>query len=251
MRPPRSGFTLIEVMIAAGLLSIFLIGVFNLYRSGSNVFRSGNWRMVTQKQMQLTLQQIREDLERANNATCFLPTGIASEPLPVYLRSSCTVLGSEPTQLSSITPSQLLLYASITTPNTESSTIATTRAKGTWMGIALYGGSQNSLRYVRKSNPDTEPPQSPDNITNYKPSGGVGSTASFTGALNDAIHKLIDNPCFIEGVSSIGFSYQPGERTTVTILLRSMSQIPGQPVSTVEERVTAKLLTGTSVVLFP
>ncbi|HOT30292.1 MAG TPA: prepilin-type N-terminal cleavage/methylation domain-containing protein [Candidatus Ozemobacteraceae bacterium] len=250
MRPPRSGFTLIEVIIAAGLLSIFLIGVFNLYRSGSNVFRSGNWRMVTQKQMQLTLQQIREDLERANNATCFLPTGIASEVLPVYLRRSCTVLGSEPTQLTSITPSQLLLYASITTPNTETSSVAATKAKGTWMGIALYGGT-NSLRYVRKSNPDTEPPPSSDNITNYKPSGGVGSTASFTGALSDAIHKLIDNPSFIEGVSSIGFSYQTGERTTVTILLRSTSQIPGQPVTTVEERVTAKLLTGTTVVLFP
>lgn len=251
MRSIRSGFTLIEVMIAAGLLSIFLVGVFNIYRSGSNVFRSGNWRMVAQKKMQLTLQQIREDLERANNATCFLPAGISSESLPVYLRRTCTVLGSEPTLLADITPSELLLYASVTTPNTETSSVATTKVKGTWMGVALYGGPGNTLRYVRKSNPDTEPPQSSDNITNYKPAGGVGATASFTAAMNDSIHKLVDNPNFLEGVTKIGFSYQSTDRTTVTILLQSTSQVPGQPVSTVREQITAKLLTDTRVVLFP
>jgi len=251
MRKRRFGFTLVEILVAAGVLSIFFVGVFNIYRSGSNVFRSGNWRMVTQKKLQLALQQIREDIERANGATSFLADSVASEPLPLYLSKDCTVAGAEPTLLIGITSPKMLMYGSITTPNTEVSTIATTRVKGTWMGFALYCGANGFLRYVRKNDPDTEPPPVGDNITNYKPSSGVGPSASFTQAVSDPAHKMMDNNEFVDGVTQIGFAYQVGDRNAVTILVECSSSTPGQPVSTVREQVVAKLLTGTNVILFP
>ena len=64
----QNGFTLVEVLIAAGVLSLFLVGLFSFYRMGSRMFMAGSWKLNKQKEMERFITILKERMEQATNA---------------------------------------------------------------------------------------------------------------------------------------------------------------------------------------
>lgn len=68
-----AAFTLIEVMIASAVFSMFCVGVFAFYRMGSRMFLSGSWKLSRQKETERFLSILKERIEQASNATSINP----------------------------------------------------------------------------------------------------------------------------------------------------------------------------------
>ncbi len=102
MRSAR-GFTLIEILVAAGIFTLFFWGAYALYRSGTDMFITGSWKLSKQKDAQRFLTVLKERLEMTSRPTRIDPSGttdatrIASVPTFVYLTPTPTgqVLFSE------------------------------------------------------------------------------------------------------------------------------------------------------------
>ena len=62
------GFTLIEIVVAAAVFSLFSIGVFSFYRMGSNMFVKGSWKLEKQKEAERFLTIVKDRIEQASNA---------------------------------------------------------------------------------------------------------------------------------------------------------------------------------------
>ncbi len=65
----KTGFTLIEIIVASAILSLFITGVFSFYRMGSRMFMSGSWKFEKQKSVERFLTILKERIEQASNAT--------------------------------------------------------------------------------------------------------------------------------------------------------------------------------------
>ncbi len=72
---PRTGFTLVEVLIATAVFSLFLGGLFSLYRMGSRMFQAGSWKLQKQKEAERFLASLKERLEQASHVAIVNPTG--------------------------------------------------------------------------------------------------------------------------------------------------------------------------------
>lgn len=69
----KSGFTLVEILIAAGVLSLFLTGLFQFYRMGGQMFSTGSWKLQKQKEAERFLATLKERIEQASNASRVQP----------------------------------------------------------------------------------------------------------------------------------------------------------------------------------
>jgi len=61
----RSGVTIIEVVIAAGVLSLFMTGLFSLYRSGSNLSNATLWTQQTINQLKLACREVNSTIKKS------------------------------------------------------------------------------------------------------------------------------------------------------------------------------------------
>lgn len=80
---------MIELLVASGLFSLFLGGVFLLYRSGTNMFLSGSWKLNKQKEAERFLAVLKSRLEQATNLTRIDPDQGSSQqvvtvPAPIH-----------------------------------------------------------------------------------------------------------------------------------------------------------------------
>ncbi|PKL43206.1 MAG: hypothetical protein CVV41_10835 [Candidatus Riflebacteria bacterium HGW-Riflebacteria-1] len=88
------GFTLIEIMVAASVFSLFFLGVFNLYRMGSNMFLQGSWKLQKQKDAERFLAVLRERLEMASSPSVVTAGAVTEFPVRIYtLASGSEVIG--------------------------------------------------------------------------------------------------------------------------------------------------------------
>lgn len=70
-----TGFTLIEIIIASAIFTMFMTGVFSFYRMGSRMFVSGSWKLNKQKETERFMSILKERIEQASNATQIDPGG--------------------------------------------------------------------------------------------------------------------------------------------------------------------------------
>ncbi|MGM0600080.1 MAG: PulJ/GspJ family protein [Candidatus Rifleibacteriota bacterium] len=78
--------TLVEIMIATFVLSIFITSIFMVFRSSSKSFSSGAWRVQNQKRLQVFLARLKDLLEKANNAHSIGTEGtLGVETLPISI----------------------------------------------------------------------------------------------------------------------------------------------------------------------
>jgi len=61
----KTGFTLVEILIAAVVLSLFMTGLFSLYRGGSNLSNSTIWAQQTINQLKLACREINTSLKKS------------------------------------------------------------------------------------------------------------------------------------------------------------------------------------------
>ncbi len=83
-----SGFTLVEIVVAASVFSLFFLGVFNLYRMGSNMFLRGSWKLQKQKEAERFLAILRERLEMASSPSVVSQGAINEQPVHIYTLAS-------------------------------------------------------------------------------------------------------------------------------------------------------------------
>jgi prepilin-type N-terminal cleavage/methylation domain-containing protein len=60
------GFTLMELVVAAAIFSVFVITVLTFYRMGSRIFSGGSWKQGKQKEAERFLNFVRERIGRAS-----------------------------------------------------------------------------------------------------------------------------------------------------------------------------------------
>jgi len=59
----RNGFTIVELLIAAGLLSVFLVGIGAFFLQGNKAAAKGTWRVHTVEKMRLGMSLLRRALD--------------------------------------------------------------------------------------------------------------------------------------------------------------------------------------------
>lgn len=65
----RNGVTLVEIMVAAGILALLLLVSFKVFTGFSNSFQKGSWALSTQNKLRNALTFVREEMQKATAMT--------------------------------------------------------------------------------------------------------------------------------------------------------------------------------------
>jgi len=182
----KKGFTLIEIMVAAGLLSLFMTGVFSLYRSGSKAFVAGSWRLEEQKRMQNFMGALSRDISMANSGLLRIESDGSQNSVmntPVYINSNAFRLNGAPVFMPTNTANWTCLMAfSVSYPFIgANATFSTPINPGRWSGISVWA-KERKIRYVRTGNPVTfsnEPAMLPGAVVGFPGPAIVGAGLAF------------------------------------------------------------------------
>lgn len=88
---PRHGVTMVEILVATTVFSLFMAAAFGIFRSSQEGFESGHWRIQRQKEAQFFLLRLKEVMEKANHAYEVMPDGQtvrAGGIRPVYINGT-------------------------------------------------------------------------------------------------------------------------------------------------------------------
>jgi len=224
-----SGFTLTEVLIACGVLSLLLTALFGVFRGGSAGFKSGQWQLQTQKKAQLFLVQLRELLEKANNAESYFSNSTPTvNPLPIYAKTGF---------INNVTPisgaTGLMFFSVTTSYNSANPLIGAPETRGTWAGVSLAAvRGSDGIGYklvLKRSGLDT------DHILCGPPYAQALAGPNFNA---EPANRRVTIE--LEDVQSIGFNNTEQGTVEVTIVLSR--NFGGGRVSTFRESVRAKLM---------
>jgi len=133
------GFTLVEVLVAAAILTLASVGIYNLFFSGAKTAVVGLWRSKCNQDLRNGLRLIREDLARATYPSVVTDTGTE---WPDRDSHHCTIIpgrtevGSDATLLSFYMCTPDFDIAGETKPGEK-----------TYCQLAIEG---NQLRYTRE-----------------------------------------------------------------------------------------------------
>lgn len=225
----RAGFTLAEVLIACGVLSLLLLALFGVFRSGSSGFSSGQWQIQTQKKAQLFLAQLRELLEKGNNAESYssgmTPTVTA---LPIFVKT-----GFHNTVVPLTGPTGLLYFSVTTAYSARNDLIGAPENRGTWSGVSL--AATNDSEGIGYKLILTRSGAATDHIRCGPPYTEALAGANFNA--EPASRRVVIE---LGNVQSIGFS--DAERGTVEITIVLSRNFGGGRTASVRESVRAKLL---------
>ncbi|OGK06145.1 MAG: hypothetical protein A2W80_15415 [Candidatus Riflebacteria bacterium GWC2_50_8] len=158
-RIKNKGFTLIEIMIAAGLMSLFMTGVFMLYRSGSKAFVAGSWRLDEQKRLQNFLGALSRDIGMASPGLLRIESDGSHNIVintPFYINSNLLSFNSPPVFMPTNTADWTCLLAfSISYPYIDANaTFSTPISYGRWSGVSVWTKNRK-IKYVRTGDPVT------------------------------------------------------------------------------------------------
>jgi len=227
----RAGFTLAEVLIACGVLSLLLLALFGVFRSGSSGFSAGQWQIQTQKKAQLFLAQLRELLEKGNNAESYFsgmtPTVTA---LPILVKT-----GFHNTVVPLTGPTGLLYFSVTTAYSASNDLIGAPENRGTWSGVSL--AATNDSEGIGYKLILTRSGTAADHIRCGPPYSEALAGANFDAEA--ASRRVVIE---LGNVQSIGFS--DAEQGTVEITIVLSRNFGGNRTAVVRESVRAKLLNG-------
>jgi len=71
----KSGFTLVEILVAAAVLSIFTLAGYKVFIAMSRSFQKGSWSLATQNKLRNGLNFIREEMQKATYRTDVMVNG--------------------------------------------------------------------------------------------------------------------------------------------------------------------------------
>lgn len=65
----KAGFTLVEILVAAGILSLLLVVGYKVFSGFSRSFQKGSWSLTTQNKLRNALNFVREEMQKATSLT--------------------------------------------------------------------------------------------------------------------------------------------------------------------------------------
>ncbi len=155
----RKAVTMVEILIATSVFSLFMLSVFGIFEYSRAGFETGSWRIQKQKQAQTFLLRLKDLIERSNHAYAVAPNG-ATERVAVRP----TVINEAWfNQVASVT-SNGMLYFSITSPYVPAQTdLGQVESRGIWKGVGLDCKDQ-TLRLYMTGNWNEMPPHTPVDV---------------------------------------------------------------------------------------
>lgn len=255
-RISRHGFTLMEILIAAGVLSLFMTGVFALYRSGSRGFVAGSWRAEEQKRAQIFMSALSRDLSMANAGLLRIEDDGAQtvvQATPIYINSNMFRLNSAPAFMSTDTSNWTCLMAfSISYPFlAANATFSTPLQNGRWSGVAVWAKNRK-VRYVRTGDPvfySSTPAIFPGAIVQFPGPGLVNSGADFHPDSDQNRNRTFDFT--LDQIACVATGTSLASPGVMEVICRFVRFEGGRRTEAeVVQNVTVKLASMTSIVTF-
>lgn len=137
----RTGFTMVELLVAFGVFSLFFGGLFLVYRTGMNMYITGSWKMNKQKEAQRFLTILKERIEQASRPSRIDPTNAdPNNRIQIGPASFLTVQNNSAIlNIATRTASVKLAAFSICKPDLT----GIGEAAGLWFGQVLYANKNN------------------------------------------------------------------------------------------------------------
>lgn len=189
----RRAFTLIEIIIASAVLSVFMTGIFSLYNSGSSSFMAGSWRLEEQQRAQRLLSGLRRDLGICSNGLYKITadgTRSVLQSTPIYVNAAAFSINKAPKYLNANVKKWTCLMAfSISHPyQAANPVLAIAEVKGKWAGASVWVKNRK-IRYIKTGSVNkyiNTPVGIPAGITEIPSPAMVAAGADF---LPDAAHR--------------------------------------------------------------
>jgi prepilin-type N-terminal cleavage/methylation domain-containing protein len=234
----KNGFTLLEVLIAAALLSMLMIVTYNTFIGSSDSFNAGNWRVHSQKHAQIVLNAAKEYLEKANYAQVVSADGVvASEAQPLYIGPNFN--GK---QQNTLTTSQPILFFSMSEPYVAAQPkLGITAARqGKWSGVSMYCRNgvvtlKRTSNWSRHNAPFGAPADThPDTYKTNFDDNTAGKD------MEVSVPDVVDVGVYVQSAAGGGMT---ATSTMIEIVLNLARIKNGKPTATtITEKIKAKLL---------
>lgn len=227
----KNGFTLVEILISAGLLALLMTGIMLAFRGGSESFNTGNWRILTQKRVQMFLARFKDNLEKANHAVQILPDGNAgnSEEMPIFINKRWRNVQAD----CSLSVPTGVMWFSITKPFTAAqAALNVTESKGKWSGVSLICNNRvltlrRTSDQVAYNSPVAAPKSIPADAAHFE---ADGANVQFVEQLQDVESMRINTVQTVDG-------------TTIEVILTMRRYVNDKPQeASIRESCICKLL---------
>lgn len=251
-----SGVTLVEILIAAGLLSLFMTAVFSVYRSSTSGFVSGSWRAEEQKKLQTLISGLSRDLSQANTQlTMIASDGNRSSVMatPLYINKNLYSFEAAPKFLKADVTKWLCLAAfSISYPYIEANpTLVSAEQPGKWSGVSIWVKNRD-IRYVRTGSPgifSSSPDSLPGVVTGFPGPGIVGAGMNFIP--DPEQNRNHTHNLSLEEIAMIGRGADAANPTGLEIVFRSIRYENGRKTAAeITQNAVVKLASQTEIVPF-
>lgn len=226
------GFTLVEMSIAMGLLSLLFIGAFSVFSDSNKAFNAGTWRLNRQKEAQRFLLFFKEHIEKASHAYT-----LKSDGSKILIRNiDISVASTYFNTLASSTNSGILFASSCTPIQEPNPELGIEKiVEGIWKGYSLECFNQK-LAFVQTGDVNKMLSSTPSaSLAPSNPNIKLGDTIG-------------DTMMVLEDVDSIGVFVKESEdsitlkRPEVLLTLKIVMAMPGSKGrTTVTEEITAKI----------
>ena len=227
----NKAFTLVELLIAMGLLSLVIISTFSIFSDSSKSFKSGNWRISRQKAAQIFLLKFKENIEKVSHVNVLKKDGTQSR----QSKMNIAIPSDFYNKIASTTNSGII-FASCCTPICESNTeLKTEQKNGVWKGFSLECFNKK-LAFLQTATVNKMPSSVPANVF---PANWANVTRGKTNG---------DFVITLEDVDSIGVFVQKTTDSTelnrpeILLTLKITMVMPNSRGQTkVSEQITAKI----------
>lgn len=228
----KKAFTLVELAISAGLLSLLVFSVTQIYSNSSRGFKASSWKMTRQKEAKLLLLQFKEALEKASHFNIIHKNGHHER----VEDSEVTIASTYYNKIASASNSGIV-FASHCSPYIEKNPSLNTEEKlAVFKGFSLECYNK-TLSFVQTGNSDvlmstisSYPTKSVPNLENdkIKKNNKVGDSIVTVGDV-DSIKVTVD------------YDKELASETCLLTLQLTMVMPNSGGQTTVKEEITAKI----------
>ena len=229
----KKAFTLVELMIATVLLGLVLTAAFSIFGGSNKGFKTGTWRMTSQKEAQRFLLRFKENVEKATHLYSLDMNGDRKQESKIPI----TIASAYYNALASSTDTGIL-FASRVTPicNKNLELGIKNDINGIWKGISLECNNK-TLSFVYTGNRNT--------LLSNTPPASIGPTNNNRVTFGNLDGDFITS---IKDVDSIGVFVREATdsvdigRPEVLVTLKLILAMPnsnGQ--TTISEQITARI----------
>ncbi|HAE37047.1 MAG TPA: hypothetical protein DCG57_00220 [Candidatus Riflebacteria bacterium] len=160
----RRAITLVEILIATSVFSLFMVSVFGVFEYTRSGFETGSWRVQRQKNAQTFLLRLKDLLERSNH-----PYQVAPNGATVRVSTSPVVVNDAWFNKVAPTTNNGIMYFSITSPYVpRQDELGQPERPGVWKGVGL-DCKNKTLKLYLTGVWDQMPPHTPAEIGSPNP----------------------------------------------------------------------------------